>query len=79
MKIRYLPDVDALYIILKDADIAESDEISDGVIADYDSDGNIVGIEVLWISEKAGIDQIIIQAIDKDKVKFESADAVKVS
>jgi len=73
MRIRYSPDVDALYISLRDVDISESDEISDGVIIDYDNDGNMVGIEILWVSEKADINQIIIQAIDKDRVKFESA------
>jgi uncharacterized protein YuzE len=80
MKIRYSADVDALYITLKDTDIAESDEISDGVIVDYDRDENVVGIEILWISEKADISQLIIQAIDKDKVKFESSiETVKVA
>ena len=71
MKIRYSADVDALYITLKDTDISESDEVSDGVIVDYDIDGNAVGIEILWVSEKADINQIIIQAIDKDNVIFE--------
>ena len=73
MRIRYSPDVDALYISLRDVDISESDEISNGVVVDYDNDGNIVGIEILWVSEKADISQLIIQAIDKDKVTFESA------
>lgn len=73
MKIRYSPDVDALYISLREADIVESDEISNGVIVDYDVDSNVVGIEILWFSEKADIDQIIIQALDKSKVIFEPA------
>jgi uncharacterized protein YuzE len=73
MRIRYSPDVDALYISLRDVDISESDEISNGVVVDYDNDGNIVGIEILWVSEKADISQLIIQAIDKDRVTFESA------
>lgn len=73
MRIRYSPDVDALYISLRDVDISESDEISSGVVVDYDNNGNIVGIEILWVSEKADISQLIIQAIDKDRVTFESA------
>jgi len=80
MKIRYSADVDALYITLKDTDIIESDEVSDGVIVDYDIDGNAVGIEILWVSEKADINQIIIQAIDRDSVIFEPvSEAVKVA
>jgi len=72
-RIQYSPDVDALYIYLRDADIVESDEISKDIIADYDKDGNVVGIEILWVSEKADIDQLIIQSFDKDKVMVEAA------
>ncbi len=73
MRIQYSPDVDALYIYLRDADIVESDEISKDIIADYDKDGNVVGIEILWVSEKADIDQLVIQSFDKDKVMVEAA------
>ena len=73
MRIQYSPDVDALYIYLRDTDVVESDEISKDIIADYDKDGNVVGIEILWVSEKADIDQLIIQSFDKDKVMVEAA------
>ena len=36
MRIRYDPTVDALYIRLRDGEIEESDEVSAGVIMDYD-------------------------------------------
>lgn len=71
MRIEYSPDVDALYIYLRDADIADTDEISDGIIVDYDKDGNVVGIEILWVSEKADMDELIIQSFDR--VKLETA------
>jgi len=74
MKIQYSPEVDALYISLREADIVESDELSDSIIADYDGNGNMVGIEILWVSENVDISQIIIQAIEKDKVKFETTE-----
>ena len=32
--------------------IADSDEVSDGVIVDYDEGGNILGIEILEFSKK---------------------------
>jgi uncharacterized protein YuzE len=54
-----------------------SDEISDGVIADYDENKNMVGIEILWASEKADIDQLIIQSFNK--VMIESAVNAKVA
>ncbi len=65
MKIQYSQDVDALYITFKDTEIIESDEILKDIIADYDQDGNLVGLEILWASGKMDIDQLIIQAFDK--------------
>lgn len=52
MKSAYDAKVDALYLRWTDAKIAESDEVSEGVILDYDSEGNVVGIEVLNASQK---------------------------
>ncbi len=52
MKSAYDAKVDALYLRWTDAKIAESDEVSEGVIPDYDSEGNVVGIEVLNASQK---------------------------
>ena len=39
MKIEYDSEVDIMYINLREAKIDESDEVSDGVIVDYDHDG----------------------------------------
>ncbi len=69
MRMRYSQEADAIYIRLKESKITESDEISDGIIADYDESGSVVGIEILWVSEKADIDQLIIQAFDKVMVE----------
>lgn len=69
MKIEYSQDADALYITLKENDIAESDEVTDDIIMDYDENGNVVGIEILWASEKADISQLLISCFDKEVVK----------
>ncbi|HLD69193.1 MAG TPA: DUF2283 domain-containing protein [Candidatus Omnitrophota bacterium] len=45
MKISYDSKADALYIRLRSAKIDESDEISDGIVVDYDVAGKPVGIE----------------------------------
>ncbi len=71
MKIDYSPDVDALYISLKETKIEESDEIADGVIVDYDEGGNIVGIEILSASKKADIHKLIIHAFENVMVESE--------
>ncbi len=47
MKVIYDPAVDVLRIILRDAQVFESDETRPGVILDYDEDGQILGLEIL--------------------------------
>ena len=55
MKITYDPEVDALYAELRDAEPADSMDIEEGVTADPDADGHIVGLEVLDAGERMGI------------------------
>ena len=50
MKITYDPDADAMTIRFNDARIRESDEITPNVIADFDENGEVVGIEILEAS-----------------------------
>ena len=52
MHIEYDANADILRVLFTDAAIEESDEIQPGVIADYDTQGNMVGIEVLDASKK---------------------------
>jgi uncharacterized protein YuzE len=52
MKISYDPEVDVLRILFRDSPIEESDEASPGLIFDYDSEGHVVGIEVLDASRQ---------------------------
>ncbi len=52
MKVRYDKQADALYIQLTDKEVSESDSEKPGIILDYDSEKNIVGIEVLNASQK---------------------------
>lgn len=52
MKLQYDKKVDALYIRLNSKRYVESDEVSEGVIFDYDSKGKIIGIEILDASRK---------------------------
>jgi uncharacterized protein YuzE len=51
MRIIYDEEVDAFYIRLKEAPYHESDEIREGLILDYDRDGNLIGIEILDASD----------------------------
>jgi uncharacterized protein YuzE len=46
MKLNYYRDTDSLYIDLSSKPSAESKEISEGVVCDYDAQGNLVGIDI---------------------------------
>ncbi len=52
LHIKYDRVVDALYIRLKNDEIAESDEDTPGVIVDYNKDNEIIGIEILQASKR---------------------------
>ena len=47
MDIRYNKNEDTLVIKFNDAPYAESDEVREGVIFDYDAHGKIIGMEIL--------------------------------
>lgn len=53
MKAQYDPLADAMYIRLLAGEIADSDEVKDGVIFDYDVSGRVLGIEILDVSRRA--------------------------
>lgn len=52
MKVIYDPGVDVLRILFRDTPIEESDEDTPGIILDYDSEGNVVGLELLNASQR---------------------------
>lgn len=47
MKIIYDSDTDTLVLILRDDPVSESDELREGLIVDYDRDGQVLGFEVM--------------------------------
>ena len=64
MKIEYSKSIDALYIRLRDAKIADSKDIEEGVTADLDENGHIVGLEILDASEKLDLTNLINISIE---------------
>ena len=55
LKTEYDPSVDAGYIYLSHNKIINTEEIGKGIILDYDSDNQIVGIEVLNVHHQTAI------------------------
>lgn len=60
MKVIFDPETDTLTLILKEDKVAESDEVREGIIIDYNKDGKIVSIEILDASEQVSEPQGIL-------------------
>lgn len=52
MKTTYDSDADALYVRFVETPIIESEEVADGVVLDFDSNGKIVAVEFLDASKR---------------------------
>lgn len=52
MKVIFDPETDTLSLIFREEKIAESDEVREGIIIDYNKDGRIVSMEILDASEQ---------------------------
>ena len=52
MKIEYDQQADAMYIRLRAGDVAESEEVRPGVVLDFDTQGQVLGIEMLNVSKR---------------------------
>jgi uncharacterized protein YuzE len=70
MKIEYFPDTDSLYIDLSPAPSVDSKEVSDGVVIDYDGDGNIVGIDIDQAKTKLDLKELDLRKIPFDSEKI---------
>jgi len=59
MKIEYSKEADAIYVYFKKEYVAKSKEIEDGVIVDFDEKGQLIGIEVLDVSQRFKLSDIV--------------------
>ena len=53
MKLKIDEKSDALYLRLDDSKIIESEEVSPGMVLDFDERGQVVGIEILNLSQRS--------------------------
>ena len=63
MKVNYYPETDSLYIDLSSKLSVDSREVSDGVVLDYDADGNLVGLDIEQASHKLEIKEMIVSKL----------------
>ena len=66
MKVYYDQKVDALYIRLDESNIIESEEVKENIVLDFNSEEQVVGIEILNISKRISLPEL-------KKVQFEFA------
>ena len=52
MRLSINKESDALYLRKDEAVVVESEEVSQGVILDFDQDGRVVGLEILDLSTR---------------------------
>lgn len=63
MKLSYYRDTDSLYIDLAERPSVETREASEGVLLDYDAEGNLVGIDIDNASRKLNLRELVANHI----------------
>lgn len=58
MKLHYYPETDSLYIELSRKPGANTHEIVEGLVVDFDADGNVVGLDIDHASRKLDLSKI---------------------
>jgi uncharacterized protein YuzE len=66
MKLNYYPETDSLYIEFSEKPSVESREVSEGVVLDYDLEGNLVGIDIDNASKKVSLKELSLRKIPAD-------------
>ena len=60
MKLNYYAETDSLYIDLSERPSRESRDISDGIVLDYDANGNLAGIDIDNATARVQLEQLIL-------------------
>jgi uncharacterized protein YuzE len=67
---RYYKDTDSLYIDLSEKPSMESLEVAPGIVADFDENNNIVGIDIDRANQVLNLSQLEISNIPSKKFIF---------
>jgi len=63
MKLNYYSETDSLYIDLTEHPSVESREVSEGIVLDYDANGNLVGIDIDNASRKVRLQELTLNKL----------------
>ena len=58
MTLHYHADTDSLYIAFSPKPSADSDEVAEGVVLDFDAEGRLVGIDIDNASHKLDLHEL---------------------
>ena len=58
MKLHYYPETDSLYIELKATPGAATREIAEGLVVDFDENGDVVGLDIDRASQKLDLSRV---------------------
>jgi uncharacterized protein YuzE len=68
MKLHYYPETDSLYIELSPRPGTDSRIVAEGVVADFDDEGNVVGIDIDHASDKLDLNTVETVSLPAAKV-----------
>jgi len=66
MKLKVDHEADALYLSLGEEPAVESEEVSPGIVVDYNQEGRAVGIEMLHLSKRtsgADVQRLLFETV----------------
>jgi uncharacterized protein YuzE len=70
MKLQYYPETDSLYIDLSARPAADSREVAEGLVVDFDSAGKVVGLDIQHASQFLDLKTIETEALPATSVKL---------
>jgi uncharacterized protein YuzE len=63
MKFHYYSETDSLYISLTDIPSVDSQEVAQGIVLDFDGQGNLVGLDIEHASKVVDISRLETNAL----------------
>jgi uncharacterized protein YuzE len=69
MKLHYYPETDSLYVEFRTGPGAETVEVADGLNVDLDKDGQVVGFDIDYASQRLDLSTLETEALPIHSIK----------
>lgn len=63
MRMQYFDDTDTLYIVLREAEVAETRDLDENTLIEFDSKGNLICMTIEHARERAGLPDFSFQRV----------------